>query len=81
MKTHSPETSAIAILAQTKIDDVKNSASFRFCVFMTSAAAGYFFSYWVFMGLRLIPSLTGAAHQNGHPLLDVLKTLHSGFGG
>ena len=81
MKTHSPETSTIAISAQARIDDVKKNTFFRCGVFLTLAAAGYFSSYWVIMGLRLLPSLTGAAHDKGNPLLDMLKMLHSGFGG
>jgi hypothetical protein len=81
MKTQTEETSAIAITAQAKIDDVKKSPAFKFAVFMTSAAVGYFSTYWVITGLRLLPSLTGASHDNGSSAMDILRTLHSGFGG
>ena len=80
MKVHSPEASTIAISAQTRIDDIKKSSLFRSGVFVTSAAAGYLFSNWVFMGLRLL-SVTGTAHDKGNPLLEMLRMLHSGFGG
>lgn len=46
---------------------------------MLSAAAGYFFTRLAYAGIRLLPSLGAAAHQKASPLIDVLKTPHSGF--
>ena len=80
MKVPTSETSAIAMSTQAKIDDIKRHFLFRFGVFALAVAAGWFLSHLVYEGFRLLPVLGAGAHEKASPFLDVLRTLHSGFG-
>jgi hypothetical protein len=77
MKAQSLETSAVAISTRSKIDDIKRQPLFRFGVFALSIA-GTCFLFRLAYEFVLLPSL--GAHARAGTLLNVLKTLPSGFG-
>ena len=79
MRLQPPATSAVAVPAQATAKGIEQHVLFRLGIFMLSAAAGCFFTRLAYAGIRLLPSLGAGAHQKVNPLIDVLKTLHSGF--
>ena len=76
------QTSAatLAISAEKKIDDFKQSLWFRVAVFVLSMAGGILFARLLHAGFSLLPSLSAGAHDKAGPLAAVLKMLHSGLG-
>jgi hypothetical protein len=80
MKTHTQETSDIAISAQGRIDDLKEHVLFRLSVFALSAAGGYLFSRLAQVAARLVLSLGAGAHSDASPFMNVVRALCSGLG-
>lgn len=80
MRPHTPATGAVAIPAHVRTDLIKQNTLFRLGVFGLSVAVGFFFSRFLYTGLRLLQPLAAQAHAKGTPIADVLRTLHSGFG-
>jgi hypothetical protein len=78
MEPRSPEVSAVAVSAQAKIDDIRRHPLFRFGMVALSIAGVYLLFRLAYEGF--LPSFGAGAHAKTGPVLDVLKTLHSGLG-
>lgn len=70
----------MAISAEKKIVDIKQSFWFRAGVFALSVAGGFLFTRLLHTGFALLPSLGHEAHDKASPLVTVLKMFRSGFG-
>ncbi|HXI83863.1 MAG TPA: hypothetical protein VNL17_07205 [Verrucomicrobiae bacterium] len=80
MHPHAPETSAVAIHAQARIDELGNHILFRALVFTLSVAGGYYLSRFMYTVLCLLPSWIDWARTEASPLADIARFLHSAFG-
>ncbi len=70
----------MAMSAEKKIDDIKQTFWFRAAVFVLSVAGGILFSRLLHAGFTLLPSLRDGAHGKVSPLIAALKMLRSGMG-
>ena len=79
MEIQPPGNRAYVIYAQPKPNGVKEHILVKMGVFTLSIAAGYLFTLSLYTGLRLLPPLSGGAHEKANPLIEVLRLLYSGF--
>ena len=70
----------MAVSAEKKIADFKQSLWFRAAVFTLSVAGGIVFARVLHAGFSMLPSLSNGAHDNAGPLVTVVKMFHSGLG-
>lgn len=80
MKTNTSVAATLAISADKKIDDIKQSFWFRIGIFMLSIAGGIIFARLLHAGFALLPVLGGGATGKVSPLMAVLRMLRSGLG-
>jgi len=80
METQTPETTAVAIHAQARIDEIGRHILFRTFVFTLSVAGGYYLSRLLYTVLCLLPLWIDWALAEASPLIDIVRTIHSAFG-
>jgi hypothetical protein len=80
MKMQTPTAATMAISADKKIADIKQSFWFRAGVFALAVAGGILFTHLLHAGFCLLPSIKDGAADKTSPLVAVLKMFHSGLG-
>ena len=80
METETPTATAVALLPERKIGNIKQNFWFRTGAFALSAGGGFLFARLLYVGFTALRTLGGGAENKVSPLLTVLRLLRSGLG-